>query len=188
MYKNGKIKTCDEFILKAGDNMEKTTQVRIVNRNDNGYLLVKKTRDNKSYYVYLDRKNVLKFNDHVFHATFGDDQKLKVNEFIEKVFSEYSSLNEYQDCYDSLKYVYEKISASDPKNPDLRGLEVFLFNGLDMYNSLCAKKSESLVPYKDNLKLVEGTAREIVLNNEKNFRKDEPYMEKGSARIYKYDN
>ena len=168
--------------------MEKTTQMRIINRNDEGYFLVKKTRDNKSYYVYLNRKNVLKFNDHVFHANFGNDQKLKVNEFIEKVFSEYSFLNEYQDCYDRLRYVYEKISTSNPKNPDLRGLEPFLFDGIDMYNNLCTQKSESLVPYKDNLKLIEGSGREVILTNKENFRKDESYMEKGSARIYKYDN
>lgn len=174
-------------LQRAGDIMEKTTQMRIINRNELGYYLVKKTRDNKSYYVYLDRKTILKFNDHNFHATFGDDQKLKIHQFIEKVFSEYTFQNEYQECYDKLRYVYEKIITSNPKNPDLKGTEPFLFDGLEMYNNLCNYKNESLISYKDNLELLEKTSFENILANKDNFRKNES-LEKGSARIYKYDN
>lgn len=176
----------------------KTVSKFIISRNDLEYYYTEKCIENNEvfYHVHYSQKDMEKFNQDSFHAIFGTDEKLSIQNFINKIM--YTEINEFDlEVYDRkcevLDSVNRKLTKSkDRKNPNLNVLE--LLYGIDICNKTSKEPFE--IDHTEAYNLVMGSKikENVDLLEKENFIKplqlseEKLNQEKGIERIKKYDN
>lgn len=172
----------------------------IINRNDLEYYYVEKVQDNKDifYYVYSDMNTRSLFNQDSFHAIFGLDEKLSVNNYIHRMryseelsfgFEEYNKIDRIVDSINK-----STISSKNKKNPTINVMELMSY--MDICNGLIIEK-ESLVDYEANYDLVRKQGKHTETHDFVSSRHikepvfaglNEQSLDTGIERVRKYDN